>query len=69
MIKSRTGTVVPGRHWAAIGGKGKEPGRPPRPRLRVTPQSRLYIMRSRVITALRDALAGNPWMPPLPDHA
>jgi transposase len=22
-----------------------------------------------VITALRDALAGNPWMPPLPDHA
>ena len=26
----------PGRHWAAIGGKGKEPGRPPRPRLRAT---------------------------------
>ena len=26
----------PGRHWAAIGGKGKEPGRAPRPRLRAT---------------------------------
>ena len=25
-----------GRHWAAIGGKGKEPGRAPRPRLRAT---------------------------------
>jgi transposase len=24
----------PGRHWAAISGKSKEPGRPPRPRLR-----------------------------------
>ena len=26
----------PGRQWAAIGGKGKEPGRAPRPRLRAT---------------------------------
>jgi len=26
----------PGRHWAAIGGKSKEPGRAPRPRLRAT---------------------------------
>jgi transposase len=26
----------PGRHWAAISGKGKEPGRAPRPRLRAT---------------------------------
>jgi transposase len=26
----------PGRHWAATGGKGKEPGRAPRPRLRAT---------------------------------
>ena len=26
----------PGRHWAAVGGKGKEPGRAPRPRLRAT---------------------------------
>ena len=26
----------PGRHWAAIGGKGKEPGRAPRPRMRAT---------------------------------
>ena len=26
----------PGRHWAAAGGKGKEPGRAPRPRLRAT---------------------------------
>ena len=25
-----------GRHWAAVGGKGKEPGRAPRPRLRAT---------------------------------
>ncbi len=26
----------PGRHWAAISGKSKEPGRAPRPRLRAT---------------------------------
>jgi transposase len=26
----------PGRHWAAVSGKGKEPGRPPRPRMRAT---------------------------------
>jgi transposase len=26
----------PGRHWTAIGGKGKEPGRAPRPRMRAT---------------------------------
>jgi transposase len=26
----------PGRHWAAISGKSREPGRPPRPRLRAT---------------------------------
>jgi transposase len=26
----------PGRQWAAIGGKGKEPGRAPRPRMRAT---------------------------------
>ena len=26
----------PGRRWAAIGGKGKEPGRAPRPRMRAT---------------------------------
>ena len=26
----------PGRHWAAIGGKNKEPGRAPRPRMRAT---------------------------------
>ena len=26
----------PGRHWAAISGKNKEPGRAPRPRLRAT---------------------------------
>ena len=26
----------PGRQWAAMGGKGKEPGRAPRPRLRAT---------------------------------
>jgi transposase len=26
----------PGRHWAAVSGKGKEPGRAPRPRLRAT---------------------------------
>jgi len=26
----------PGRQWAAIGGKGKEPGREPRPRMRAT---------------------------------
>ena len=26
----------PGRQWAAIGGKNKEPGRPPRPRMRAT---------------------------------
>ena len=26
----------PGRHWAAIGGKGKEPGRAPRPRMPAT---------------------------------
>jgi transposase len=26
----------PGRHWAAIGGKNKEPGRGPRPRIRAT---------------------------------
>jgi transposase len=26
----------PGRQWAAVGGKGKEPGRAPRPRLRAT---------------------------------
>ena len=26
----------PGRQWAAIGGKGKEPGRPPRRRMRAT---------------------------------
>jgi hypothetical protein len=26
----------PGRQWAAIGGKGKEPGRAPRPRLGAT---------------------------------
>jgi hypothetical protein len=26
----------PGRHWAAISGKGREPGRAPRPRLRAT---------------------------------
>jgi transposase len=32
----------PGRQWAAIGGKGKEPGRAPRPRMRcdLHPQSR-----------------------------
>jgi hypothetical protein len=24
----------PGRHWAAVSGKGKEPGRAPRPRIR-----------------------------------
>jgi hypothetical protein len=26
----------PGRHWAAVSGKGKEPGRAPRPRMRAT---------------------------------
>jgi len=26
----------PGRQWAAVSGKGKEPGRPPRPRMRAT---------------------------------
>jgi transposase len=26
----------PGRHWTAVSGKGKEPGRPPRPRMRAT---------------------------------
>ena len=26
----------PGRHWAAVSGKSKEPGRAPRPRMRAT---------------------------------
>ena len=26
----------PGRQWAAVSGKGKEPGRAPRPRMRAT---------------------------------
>ena len=33
----------PGRQWAAIGGKGKEPGRAPRPRMRAT-----YTRKARV---------------------
>jgi transposase len=53
------------------------PGRGPRAGLRSERTTRRYAIRGylstaakhgmNILTVLRDALAGNPWMPPIPD--